>query len=220
MFRAIYTAASAIVKVTGVDGKQSASEPFPIRRGVLQGDITSPIYFVLALEAILRKHDKHPGRGVRFGGHVVHTLGYADDAALLDSAPDTATERVTAISAGSKRDADMIISKSKTKCMHIRRQEVCSPVTNAEAKAQAKFVCPHPCCNYVFNNKHGMKEHAGKCSRSDLFPAEKILDVTGATGSPKQRFKVRWLSYEEDEDTWEPFSNLPPHMIKEFFAIK
>lgn len=60
MFRAIYTAASAIVKVTGVDGKQSASEPFPIRRGVLQGDITSPIYFVLALEAILRKHDKHP----------------------------------------------------------------------------------------------------------------------------------------------------------------
>ena len=123
IFRAIYNSAYAVVKVSGVNGKQSVSDPFPIRRGVLQGDITSPIYFILALEAILRAHDKHPERGVSFGGHQVHTLGYADDAALLDVSPEVATARVTAIAKGSKIDADMVINVNKTKCMHIRRQE-------------------------------------------------------------------------------------------------
>ena len=80
MFRAIYNVASAVVKVNGVDNKVSYSEPFPIRRGVLQGDITSPVYFILALDAILRIHDIHPDKGVPFGDRVVHTLGYADDA--------------------------------------------------------------------------------------------------------------------------------------------
>ena len=78
MFRAIYRASSAVVKVDGVNGKVSHSEPFPIRRGVLQGDITSPIYFILTLDAILRKHDQHPSRGVPFGGKIVHTfLGWS-----------------------------------------------------------------------------------------------------------------------------------------------
>ena len=93
------------------------------------------MYFILALEALLRKHDSNPYKGVPFGGTTVHTLGYADDAALLDVRPEVATERVTAIATGSKIDADMEISVSKTKVMHIRRQEKCSPVTDLEAKA-------------------------------------------------------------------------------------
>ena len=67
----------------------------------------------------------------------------ADDAALLDDTAETATRRVTSISAGSKRDADMVISVSKTECMHIRSQGKMSPVTHDEAKAHAKFKCPN-----------------------------------------------------------------------------
>ena len=37
IFRAIYNAAYAVVKVSGVNGKHSISDPFPIKRGVLQG---------------------------------------------------------------------------------------------------------------------------------------------------------------------------------------
>ena len=218
MFRAIYNAASAVIRVDGVDGKRTMSESFLIRRGVLQGDITSPIYFILALEKILREHDKHPQKGVSFGGKQIHTLGYADDAALLDTSPEVAAARVTAISIGSERDADMTINVSKTKCMHIRRQEKCSPVTDEEARAHAKLKCPHACCNYVFNNKHGLKVHAGKCSRRDLFQAEKILAATGDTGTASRRFKVRWQGYGQESDTWEPYSHLPPHLIKEFLV--
>jgi len=64
MFRAIYNATSAVVRVSSTDGKYILSQPFPIRRGVVQGDITSPIYFVLALEMILREHDKLADKGV------------------------------------------------------------------------------------------------------------------------------------------------------------
>ena len=216
MFRAIYGAANAVTKTNGTDGETFYSESFKIRRGVLQGDITSPIYFILALEAILRAHDNHPKKGVPFGGRIVHTLGYADDAALLDGTPEVATPRVTAIAQGSEEDADMVISVAKTKCMHVRRQEVCSPVTDEEASAQAKFQCPHIGCNYIFNNKHGLKVHAGRCKNKDLFETEKILAVRGATGAPTRRFKVRWKGYGTEDDTWEPYVNLPPEMIKEF----
>ena len=66
MFRAIYGAATAVTEVSGVDGKKLLSEAFPIHRGVVQGDITSPMYFILALELILRTHDARPDKGVQF----------------------------------------------------------------------------------------------------------------------------------------------------------
>ena len=114
VFRSIYGAATANTKVQDTDGKQVYSDTFPINRGVLQGDITSPLYFILALELILKLHDTHPSKGVDFGGRQVHTLGYADDCALLDTTLETATERVTAIAKGSKDDADVSINISKT----------------------------------------------------------------------------------------------------------
>ena len=64
IFRSIYGSASARTKVRDTDGKHVLSEAFPVRRGVVQGDITSPIYFIIALEAILRRYDNSPHKGV------------------------------------------------------------------------------------------------------------------------------------------------------------
>jgi hypothetical protein len=89
LFRAVYGSAAAMTKVKDVDGEYAFSDRFPVRRGVVQGDITSPYYFILALEAVLRRHDKIPGKGVDFDGTRIHTLGYADDAALIDSDVET-----------------------------------------------------------------------------------------------------------------------------------
>ena len=97
LFRAVYVVANAVTKVTGTDGKEIFSEPFAINRGVIQGDILSPLYFILALELILRRHDDIAGKGVDFGGERLHTLGYADDADLLDGDKDVSTERVSLI---------------------------------------------------------------------------------------------------------------------------
>ena len=71
LFRAIYSSANAVTAVSDIDGQTVLSDSFYIRRGVVQGDITSPVYFILALELILELHDRHPSKGVDFGPRVV-----------------------------------------------------------------------------------------------------------------------------------------------------
>ena len=50
--------------VKSTNGRNTQSVTFPIRRGVVQGDVTSPLYFILTLELILRRHDSLPDKGV------------------------------------------------------------------------------------------------------------------------------------------------------------
>ena len=57
-----------------------------------------------------------------FAGDTIHTLAYADDAALLDKDVATATARVSAISKGSRKDVDMTINSDKTEVVHFREQ--------------------------------------------------------------------------------------------------
>ena len=74
----------------------------------------SPLLFIIVLQLILKRHDNVSGKGVTIAGDIIHTLAYADDAALLDENINSATTRVTAIAMGSKTDADMSINKAKT----------------------------------------------------------------------------------------------------------
>jgi hypothetical protein len=201
MFRAMYKVASAHTVVADTDGGKVRSETFQINRGVVQGDIVSPLYFILALQLILERHDTSAGKGVQFGGHTVHTLGYADDAALLDKTVAQATKRVSEIAQGSRKDADMEISTAKTEVMHVREQGRVPKATAQEAKAVCKVVCPNIGCNKVFFNVHGAKCHAGRCKWRDTYNIERILAVSGATGSARRRFKIRWAGYGPEHDT-------------------
>ena len=66
IYRAIYNTASAYTETKGADGKTFRCDNFNIGRGVLQGDITSPLFFILALELIMRTHDAaNPEKGVK-----------------------------------------------------------------------------------------------------------------------------------------------------------
>ena len=57
MFRAICTMAKGSVRVTGADGSRLVSRVFDIARGVLQGDLVSPLYFIIALAYVFKKSD-------------------------------------------------------------------------------------------------------------------------------------------------------------------
>ena len=48
-FRTIYAKTSACVRVTDSAGQRMCSDLFPVGRGVVQGDIFSPVAFILAL---------------------------------------------------------------------------------------------------------------------------------------------------------------------------
>ena len=69
-----------------------------------------------------------------------------------------ASARVTAISVGSKSDADMEISIAKTKVIHVREQEPTTETTTPEARKVCKFTCPHHMCGHQFLTKHSFPE--------------------------------------------------------------
>ena len=221
MFRAVYSSASAYTKVAGVDGKCVKSEVFPVRRGVVQGDITSPLYFILALDLILRKHDSRTDKGVPLGQTIIHTLGYADDVALIDGGDAQgvarASERVSAIAEGSEVDADMCINIDKTKVMHVRSQDQITSTTTEEARKTCKFTCPHLTCGFKFRTKRGMLVHAGRCCWSKEFKVKRIIDCSGAIYNRK--YKIRWDVFPPAPDTWEVRGNVHPQAIKDFEIV-
>ena len=217
MFRAVYSAASAYATAPTTDGKKVNSPIFEINRGVLQGDITSPIYFILALELILRLHDSNP-EGVSLLDTVISTLGYADDLGLLNYGDEQgikkATERITAISVGSRVDADMKVSLPKTKVLHVREPDPITNTTSEEAMAQCKHECPHTGCSFVFASKKGLNIHMSKCEWADEFEVHKIVGHKGPTTSRK--YKISWKGYDAEWDTWEPKSCIHPQLIIEY----
>ena len=71
IFRAIYKAAQGAALIRGVDGKIHYSKWFDIQRGVIQGDIISPVLFILALDQLVQSLDKG-GQGVKVS--TIHEL--------------------------------------------------------------------------------------------------------------------------------------------------
>ena len=71
------------------------SEPFNIERGVLQGDIFSPVCFIAELDRIFRLYDHvNPGMTVGTGAHSARAkFEYADDAAPIDASQCVNIER-------------------------------------------------------------------------------------------------------------------------------
>ena len=82
--KAIYAEATGMVRLRLPSGETLCSEPFLVRRGVIQGDIFIPQCFTLGLDRIFRLHDI-AGQGI--GGPslcdvTASKLEYADDVGL------------------------------------------------------------------------------------------------------------------------------------------
>ena len=90
--RAVYSMAKGAVRVAGADGSRLISREFEIGRGVLQGDLISQLYFIIALTYVFKKSD--PGGLANLMGLLIDALFYADDAALLSSTVEEAAEMI------------------------------------------------------------------------------------------------------------------------------
>ena len=113
IFRAIYEAASGIARVKGTDGQVVYSQAFNVGRGVIQGDIMSPVLFILALDQIIQQYDTKK-RGMRCGKVLrIKVLGYADDLAFVDNTVDNMTARLTTVANASEKQADMKVNMSE-----------------------------------------------------------------------------------------------------------
>ena len=100
------------------------SESFNIERGVLQGDIFSPVSFIAGLDKLFRMHDVAKSGVIVGNGDssvLMFKFQYADDAAFIDGNTTLASARVTALAEGSLKDAVMVISVRNSKAMHVYR---------------------------------------------------------------------------------------------------
>ena len=164
IIQSVFHAASGCVRITKPNGEHVLSDSFNISRGVLQGDIFSPVAFIAGLMRTFALHDT-PGSGVEVGipPHTVtiSSLEYADDAALLDDNVQAASRRISSIAAGSRTDAAMEISIPKTKAMHIHPQvRVSKTETEEIAALKLKHICP--ACTRDFPTKRGLSIHQAR----------------------------------------------------------
>ena len=162
--QAIFAAATGVVRIRQQDGGVAMSEPFNIERGMLQGDIFSPVCFIAGLDRIFRLYaHMNLGMTVGTGAHTVRMakFEYADDAALINEDVGQATARVSLLAAGSIADAAMIISAKKSKVMHIHKTTRTSATTEAGV---AKLKLVHKCesCTREFTKLCGQKMHMAR----------------------------------------------------------
>ena len=205
MFRAIYAAAAGIARVNGTDGKYVYSGSFDIGRGVIQGDIISPVLFILALDAIVQQYDDVHGKGFKCGRILrLDVLGYADDVALIAANVDDMTRRLTAIANASRDNVDMNVSIPKTFTQHVHRRGKLA-VTNAEAKAvekKYKFKCDF--CPRRFKTEKNMQIHRCSCihnydTTQEIFEVEQVVSAFGHVDN--RWLLVKWKDHQKPE--WE-----------------
>ena len=143
IFRAIYAVATGIAKVKGTNGTIIYSQSFNIGRGVVQGDIVSPVFFILALDQLFQEYDTY-GKGVRCGEILtIKTLGYADGAALIENTVEEMTARFTKLADKSLSEADVMVRMDKTYSHHVCRKVEVQVTEEEIKKAHAKL--EHPC---------------------------------------------------------------------------
>ena len=101
-----------MVRVRQPNGKMAMSEPFDIERGVLQGDIFSPVSFIAGLDRIFRRHDiSNSGVTMGTGENTLRIFEYA----RIDENVEQASARVTSIAKGSRRGRKF----RKSNVMHV-----------------------------------------------------------------------------------------------------
>ena len=70
------------VRIQGQDGSKNYSRNVSVKRGVIQGDIPSPVYFLVALGKIMKEHGGLD-TGIELNDYLLlPELLFADDAAL------------------------------------------------------------------------------------------------------------------------------------------
>ena len=81
----------------------------------MQGDIFSPLCFIIALCVLLERFCGVPddcAGGLFF--LLIKSLGYSDGAALIDRTVEKSTERINRFTEGSVEAADMVVSVENT----------------------------------------------------------------------------------------------------------
>ena len=211
LIQSIFKVAHGCVRAQKADGTAVFSDTFEINRGVLQGDIFSPVAFIAGLWRIFCLHDV-PDAGVTVGQYpnTVHIskLEYADDAGLFDGNAAEASLRITAIANGSEEDAAMSVSIPKTKGMHVHERVDVSATTEEDVIAMNfQYKCDK--CSRTFPTQKGMRIHQARfCNPKRKKPRSRTGSLADKAVKKKKR-KEKEAEREHVKINGEDIDNVP-----------
>ena len=114
-----YQVAAGMARANGTDGNVIYSRTFKVSRGVTQGDMISPILFILVLDQLVQQYD-NSGNDVKCDRILkLRILGCADGAALTKTSVEDMATRPTALADRSKEKADTVVNMSKALSQHV-----------------------------------------------------------------------------------------------------
>ena len=158
LIKAIYN--NALGRIKGING--TLSDAFPINRGVLQGDILSPILFILCLNSIWKRTT--PGQGwqiPKVPNWLLDELSYADDVASFSTNIENSQTQLQNFSDVAAHTASMRINVPKTVHMTVTPKLSVSSTTESEVIA---LELPHACdvCERRFPTIAGVSIHKAR----------------------------------------------------------
>ena len=165
LVKAVYKSATVRVRIVQQGGQRSYSRNISIDRGVIQGDIPSPICFLVAVDKLLKEHGCLD-LGIKLTDEVLFSdAEFADDVFLPTEDVPTASYRLSNLQTNADKEAGMQISIPKTKNQHIMPTPKVSQTTEADvaalpAEKQLRFECDK--CGWTYANQHGLSIHQAR----------------------------------------------------------
>ena len=172
----IYSKATVQPRVQRKNGTRIRGPRCRVERGVLQGDVFSPMLFCLVLDILVKGLDKKINvniTGQNVFGKVttlsVTSLEYADDMVLFSTDRDLLQKQFDIFRARAKR-VDLDINAKKTKSMHVNKQRVkIGPTTESDCAAMNwKHVCD--ICSKPFPGWPSVNGHRAWCKPGAPYP--------------------------------------------------
>ncbi len=129
-----------------------------IERGVLQGDVLSPMCFIIALDRIFRRHNSRTA-GISITSTLrIDKLEYADDVALLDGNAEVAQERLSLLNPAANSEGVLNIAAHKSFVQHVQKVQRVTRTTEEDVeKMDFKSQCPD--CERKFPYESSLATH-------------------------------------------------------------